>query len=107
MSYMALDLCAALPSMAANLFPMRCQAGSAGNSVWIHRQVLGKGAFGTVYVAANKKTNQLCACKSIDKAKLVSEVTPLKYTFRQERWSADQRTMQAMTGQISRVWNSQ
>ena len=37
-------------------------------------QVLGKGAFGTVSFAANKKSNQICACKSIDKAKLVSEV---------------------------------
>lgn len=33
--------------------------------------VLGKGAFGTVYQACDKKTGQLYACKSISKAKLV------------------------------------
>ena len=37
--------------------------------------MLGKGAFGTVFVATHKKSNHLCACKSIDKAKLVSEVS--------------------------------
>ena len=33
--------------------------------------VLGKGAFGTVYQAVDKKTGQLYACKSISKAKLI------------------------------------
>lgn len=33
--------------------------------------VLGKGAFGTVYQAVDKRTGQLYACKSISKAKLV------------------------------------
>ncbi|KAK9800898.1 hypothetical protein WJX73_008296 [Symbiochloris irregularis] len=36
-------------------------------------RILGKGAFGTVYVATNRKTSHAYACKSIDKAKLVSE----------------------------------
>lgn len=33
--------------------------------------VLGKGAFGTVYQAIDKKTGTAYACKSISKAKLV------------------------------------
>lgn len=49
--------------------------------------VLGKGAFGTVYQAVDKKTGQLYACKSISKAKLickddvedVQRVSPLSY----------------------------
>lgn len=34
-------------------------------------QVLGKGAFGTVREAVNRRTGELLACKSIPKAKLV------------------------------------
>ena len=37
-------------------------------------QVLGKGAFGTVYLATDKADNKPYACKSINKAKLVTEV---------------------------------
>ena len=33
--------------------------------------VLGKGAFGTVYQAVDKKTGGVYACKSISKAKLI------------------------------------
>lgn len=47
------------------------------NSACDTAQVLGKGAFGTVVVAADKKTNKVYACKSIEKAKLVSEVSCL------------------------------
>ncbi len=37
-------------------------------------QVLGKGAFGIVYTAQDKLAPDTYACKSIAKAKLVSEV---------------------------------
>lgn len=37
-------------------------------------QVLGKGAFGVVYTAQDKQAPETYACKSIAKAKLVSEV---------------------------------
>ena len=50
-------------------------------------QVLGKGAFGTVYAAKHRKTGQSYAVKSMEKSKLVSEVllgrgcgTPLPQT---------------------------
>eukprot|EP00891_Asterochloris_glomerata_P002436 jgi/Astpho2/2436/fgenesh1_pm.00044_%23_18_t len=36
-------------------------------------QVLGKGAFGTVYAATNRQTGEVLACKSISKAKLVCQ----------------------------------
>jgi hypothetical protein len=41
----------------------------------IHLQVLGKGAFGIVYAAEDKHGTETFACKSIAKAKLVSEVS--------------------------------
>ena len=37
-------------------------------------QVLGKGAFGTVYAGKHKKTGQSYAVKSMEKSKLVTEV---------------------------------
>ena len=40
----------------------------------ISLQVLGKGAFGTVYAAKHRKTGQSYAVKSMEKSKLVSEV---------------------------------
>lgn len=39
-----------------------------------HAQVLGKGAFGVVYAAQDKSSGTIYACKSIAKAKLVTEV---------------------------------
>ncbi len=44
-----------------------------------HCQVLGKGAFGTVYLATDITDNREFACKSINKAKLVTEVRPVVY----------------------------
>lgn len=46
---------------------------SQNNQVWV-LQVLGKGAFGIVYLAVDKADNRQYACKSINKAKLVTEV---------------------------------
>ena len=43
-------------------------------SIAMPMQVLGKGAFGTVYLATDKADNRQYACKSINKAKLVTEV---------------------------------
>lgn len=40
-----------------------------------NEQVLGKGAFGIVYAAQEKQGTETFACKSIAKAKLVSEAS--------------------------------
>lgn len=54
----------------ADLFHLRREV----DQRWGGFQVLGKGAFGTVYLAEDVVDSKPVACKSIDKTKLVCQV---------------------------------